>query len=150
MNYYVLSFIVIFLVSVVLYLIYYKNETFANFISDNGEEHKPMISHKYLTSPSDKYITSGGVYKQYLDGKYHYLYEFNLPIPHGGDYNKTSGKFIALAGTSKDTLSPVGEFVRTSDGWSRITIDSDEEFKYTQIIYVIDSSEGKLILEGNI
>lgn len=148
MNYYIISIIVI-LVFLVLYLKYYKNEAFSNFISDNGIEQTPMIKHKYLTS-SGNYITSGGVYKQFLDGKYHYLYEFNLPIPQGGDYNKTSGKFIALAGISKETLSPIGEFVRTSDGWSRITIETDEELKYTQIVYIIDSSSGEIILEGPI
>jgi len=122
---------------VVLLIMYFKfmKEPFADYIT----KCETIPVNNYITTSKDL-ISSGIVNKYLLEGKYHYNYEFNLPLVTGNYYNKTTGKYIVILGNTKDYSSIVGELTRSGDGIYRFKLVSDINYKFTSVGYNLDST----------
>lgn len=128
----------------------YMIEGFSDF--SNSVFSYASLDKNYVTTNLNDYMVNGMVYKQVYNGEYNYLYKFNLPIPSGGDYNKIEGEYLVLAGKSKTDLKPVGKLQRSSDGWFYLQDITKEDYKYTQVLFNVqsDTSKNMIILEKTI
>lgn len=135
--------IVIIIIVIIAYIssIIFSKDNFSNFNSENFNYSKVKTYH--FTSQNYDSIFNGLVFKHIFNGKYQYVYKFNLPIPIGGDYNKTEGEYIVLAGTSENDLKPIGKLQRKSDGWFYLDFSSKENLTVTKIIFNIPSDQSK-------
>jgi len=121
------------IVGVVIYfLAFYKRDSFGNF--DNTICDKVPVEKDYITSESDQVISSGVVNKYLIDNVYHYIYQFNLPLSTGNDYNQTLGDYNVYLGNEK-----VGNLKRHGDGFYIFDYQSPIDYKSTQITYTSQS-----------
>lgn len=120
------------------------------FTSFKDEDYRPVYLKKsFLTKRNNDFMSSGAIYKHRLNGKYQYLYQFNLPNAIGGDYNKMHGRYIAYAGPTSNNLSKQGQLVRSSDGWYRMKVIDNKNHKYAKIVFVAPEAK-ETVLEGEI
>lgn len=132
--------IAIVLVIIALLLITYfkfKKESFADYTM----KCETIPVNNYITTSKSKDLISSGIVNKYLfEGKYHYHYEFNLPLVTGNYYNKTTGKYVVMLGNTKDDNLIIGELTRSGDGIYKFKLVSDINYKFTKVAYKLDST----------
>lgn len=125
-----INFVILTILGVFVFLLFKQvKENFKEFDTENLS--CDFLEKKYLTA--DDFLANGAVYKYKKGDEFTYLYHFNLPNPVGGDYNDIPGEYIVFAGSSKDTLEPLGSLKRSGDGDFKTSVVTKEDFLYTKI-----------------
>lgn len=126
-----------------------KLEYFKEFSVKSFKPNSCTSNHKkyYFTADEDSHFKFNGMlFKYKLDGKFKYMYKFNLPIPYGGDYNKVNGYYKVEVGKTKDDLKKFGELERSSDGWFYLEKTDENNYNHTFISFVNEDKGVKQVL----
>lgn len=134
------------IIAIICILVWYatSGEAYTNFKTEKiGTDSVTPV-----TSSSKDILSTGHVFVHTDQlSNYNYIYEFNLPIANGGDYNPATGVYNVYIGDtdSKEKLSKIGVLTRSPDGWSRFTFKSAVKYKFTVITYQQGSNEQTIL-----
>lgn len=95
---------------------------------------------------NDSRLFSTGTAQKYTkNGKYVYTFLYNLPITNppfqvvdaGRSFNEKPAhqeEYVVYMGETKSAMSPIGPLKRFPDGYHKLTITSDRNYKYSCIV----------------